>query len=118
MTISHIDLKLKINPAKQKLDALAFLTIKDVGKEINLFLNEKLDWTVFKIEKKNKRIVLEAEIKDAPEDSFLKPVKIWNVKIPEEFATSDEILLECEYSGSIESDPWGTNYIKEDAVEL
>ena len=36
MTISHIDLKLKINPAKQKLDALAFLTIKDVSKEIDI----------------------------------------------------------------------------------
>lgn len=118
MTISHIDLKLKINPVKQKLDALAFLTIKDVGSEINLFLNEKLDWTVFKIEENKKKIVLDFEVKDAPEDSFLRPVKIWQIKIPEEFVNEKEILLECEYSGSIESDPWGTNYIREDAVEL
>ncbi len=118
MTITHIDLKLKINPAKQKLDALAFLTIRDVGKEINLILNKKLDWTVFKIERKSKKTVLEAEVREAPEDSFLKPVKIWNIKIPEEFVNAEEILLECEYSGSIESDPWSTNYIREDAVEL
>ena len=118
MTISHIDLKLKINPLKQKLDALAFLTIKDVGSDINLFLNRKLDWAIFKIEKNKKKIILEAEPRDAPEDSFLKPVKIWNIQLPEEFINTDEILLECEYSGTIESDPWNTNYIREDAVEL
>jgi len=118
MKITRVDLKLKLYPKEQKMYASAFLTIKKPSHTIDLIINNQLQWLEIKTEVKGENYYFTPEEKSIPKDHFLKSVKIWLIELPEELQDLDELLLSITYSGQIESDPWSTNYLTPEGVEL
>ncbi len=118
MKITRVDLKLKLNPKEQNMYASAFLTIKKPSPIINLMINNQLQWLEFKAEVKGEKYYFIPEEKSVAKDHFLKSSKIWSIELPEELRNLNELLLSVRYSGQIESDPWSTNYLTAEGVEL
>ena len=98
--------------------ASAFLTIKKPSPTIDLIINNQLQWLEIKTEVKGENHYFTPEEKTIPKNHFLKSVKIWLIELPEELQDLDELLLSIRYSGQIESDPWSTNYLTPEGVEL
>ncbi len=118
MKITRIDLKLKINPMEPDLYGSAFLTISNPSSSIELMINKNLQWLEIYAEVRGKKYYFTPQEKIVSEDHFLKTAKIWSIDLPDEIQNLDEFHLSIRYSGEIESDPWSTNYISEDGVEL
>ena len=119
MQVKFISLKLNIQPENLTLVSKGSLKIlKENSSEriLRLFLNTELDWGKLRIKQGDRTFKLKTTKIDRPDDSFLIAANYWEILLPEE--VEEEFELFFEYKGSIKSDPWGTNYLTLESVEL
>ena len=115
MKVTYIDLDLTLKPEKERLSAKCVLEIENTGNRIPFFLNKQLKIKNIKLTDGDETSNLVPSMKELSEDAFLKACNLWEL----EYSNQNNLIkLQLEYEGTIESDPWGTNYLIKDAVEL
>ncbi len=119
MKIKSISLNLNMQPENLTLKSRGTVKIqkeKSSEKILRIYLNTELDWKKLVIKQGDRSFKLKKTKIDRPKDSFLKAANYWETILPDEI--EDEFELEFKYEGTIKSDPWGTNYLTNESVEL
>jgi hypothetical protein len=117
--ITSISLNLNIKPDYLQLTGKGSLQIQkeNISERIlRLYLNSELDWKKLVIKQGKKSFKLKTTKINLPDDTFLRAATYWEILLPEEIEEKFELTF--EYKGSIKIDPWGTNYLTLESVEL
>jgi len=118
MNVKHIELDITVDPEKSSIYGRGTLSIENGHELLQLHLNSSLHWKKLSVICESEEI----EVKDIEEelsiDGFLQGTKKWRIIINDSISQKKSFQVAFEYSGQIQPDKWGTNYITPDGVEL
>lgn len=118
MKIKYISITVSFDGSLLMLKSKGFAKITGNQKVFCLFLNKNLTWKKIAVKNDESLIDLPYQKKDLPENSFFKVANYWEIQIPSKNNLNSPYTIIFEYEGTIEPDPWGTNYIESDFIEL
>lgn len=119
MKIKHIDVEVQPDSEEKRIICRAVFIVQDVKEGLFFHLNKELEIKTLIIEQEGKKEKLALSKGENKSDFFKEESNKWIVKLPEKYHNSSELKFEINYQGTIKQDePYKTNYVKREAIEL